>query len=198
MCNGRKLFFVMGAAAALLGSAARPVRAQDRPPAGPPAARNQGPMTRGEIVQFEEFLERNPMIEVRLRQNPSLVNDPVFQKNHPQLAGFLARHPGVLAELAARRLWFIHRELVQWSASPLTPAQIAEFDRFLAQHPWIERQLSQHPQALRNPDFFNRSPELRDYLRQHPAIGRAAESRPDRPMQRDRRRENEASPQGAP
>ena len=197
MHTGRNFRFALGATAALLWLAVFPARAQDRVPANAPApsaVANPGPITRGELTDLEGFLDRHPFIEARLRENPSLVNDPAFRRNHPPFAEFLARHPGLYAQLAARSRWFIHRELVQQSATAVTPAQVADFDRFLDQHPGLERLLAQHPQMLRNPDFFNRLPELRDYLKQHPGIGRAAESKPGRLMQRERRRENQGGP----
>jgi hypothetical protein len=192
MNTGRNFRFAL-AAAALLGCAARLAPAQDAPPANPPAppaVTNHGPARWGELAWFAVFLDRHPNIEARLRENPALVNDPAFQINHPAFAEFLARHPEISAELAARPRWFIHRELIKQAATPVTLAQVADFDRFLNQHPGIERQLAQHPQLLRNPEFLNRHPELHEYLKQHPEIDRAAESKPGRLMEREGRGEH--------
>jgi hypothetical protein len=122
------------------------------------------------------------------------LTNPAFLKNHPLLEEFIDRHPRIGNELAARPRWFIHRELVRQSAIAVTPAQVADFDRFLDQHPRIERILVQRPQLLRNPEFLGRVPELRTYLKQHQGIDRAAESKPGRLMQREKKRERTDEP----
>jgi len=167
-----------------------PAFAEDRVPAnpaGPPAATNPGAISDGELARFEGFLDQHPAIEARLRENPDIVNNPAFQKNHPVFAQFLARHPEISAELAAKPRWFVHRELVRQSATPVTHAQMVEFDRFLDQHPRLEHLLAQHPQLLRHPEFLNNNPELHDYLKRHPGIDRASESKPGRLMKREQR-----------
>ncbi|HUJ45392.1 MAG TPA: hypothetical protein VLW52_17490 [Opitutaceae bacterium] len=192
MHPSRILPLVCCAAAALVGLTTRPGLAQPSAPAGPPpptAATTAVPVTRGELLGLETFLDRHPFIEARLRENPNLVNDPAFRKNHPLLADLLARNPNIIAELAARPRWFIHRELVRQCANPVTAAQVAEFDRFLDRHPRLEHELALHPQWLRNPEFLKREPELRDYLQLHPGIGRAAEFRPRALMEREQRHE---------
>lgn len=175
--------------AALCSCALLPAVAQDGLPASPPAppaGPNPGPISEGELARFEGFLDQHPGIEARLRENPDIIGSPAFQKNHPLFVQFLARHPGISAELAAKPRWFVHRELVRQSAAPVTRAQVLEFDRFLDQHPRLEKLLAQHPQLLRHPEFLNSNPELHEYLRRHPGIDRATESKPGRLMKRER------------
>ena len=147
------------------------------PPAATPVAE---PVTAGELARLEGFLDQHPNIEERLRENPALTDNAAFQKNHPQLAQFLARHPGIAAELSARPRWFIHREIIRQSAGQVTRGQLAEFDRFLDQHPGVEKQLRQRPRLLRQPDFLTGQPELREFVRLHPAFDRAGDAKADR------------------
>jgi len=156
------------------------------PPASSPATGSRQ-FAPGELARFEEFLDQHPGIEARLRENPDIAHDPAFQKNHPLFAQYLNRHPGFAAALSARPRWFIHRELVRQSATPVSSAQVADFDRFLDQHPRLEKLLQQHPQLLRRPDFLSSYPELREYMKRHPGIEHAAESRPGALMRRERR-----------
>ena len=58
--------------------------------------------------------------------------------------------------------------------APASPAQVAELDRFLDQHPDISRQLAEKPQLLRQTQFLNSHPALRDYVKQHPELVRPA------------------------
>ncbi len=191
MHTGRKIRFALGTAAALCSLAALPALvAADGMPANPPAppvATSPDPTATGELARFGAFLEQHPNIEARLRENPTLADNPAFQRNHPLFAQFLARHPGISAELAARPRWFVHRELVRQSAAPITRAQLAEFDRFLDLHPRLERLLVLHPRLLRQPEFLNNYPELREYLKRHPGVNRDSESKPDRLMKGERR-----------
>jgi hypothetical protein len=153
------------------------------------AAAVPGPGTgaAGELSGFGTFLEQHPGIEERLREDPALMQDPAFQRNHPMIARFLARHPEITAQLAARPRWFLHWELARQSGTPVTRAQLAEFDRFLDQHPALEQQLIQHPQLLRQPDFLNSHPELRDHLKRYFGGERGNERRPERPLKAERK-----------
>ena len=190
MNTTQSFHIALGLMAALCSWVALPAVAPDgtgAPQPAPPAATTPGPITDGELARFESFLDQHPNIEARLRENPEIVNNPAFQKNHPLIAQYLARHPGINAELAARPRWFIHRELAWQSATPVTRAQVAEFDRFLDQHPRLEKLLVQHPQLLRHPEFLNSNPELHEYLKRHPGIDRASESKPGRQIKREQR-----------
>ncbi len=141
-----------------------------------PATTNPNSGMAAEVNRFGKFLDTHPAIEARLRENAALLNDPVFLKNHPPLANFLTEHPNVRGALANRPRWFIHRELTRPTPAPApaSPAQVAELDRFLDQHPDISRQLAEKPQLLRQPQFLNSHPALRDYVKQHPDLVRPA------------------------
>lgn len=148
--------------------------ARTNPPAANPNA---------EVSRFSNFLDTHPAIEARLRENAELLSDPVFLKNHPQLANYLTAHPNLRDALAARPRWFIHRELTRPTPAPApaSPAQVADLDRFLDQHPDLARQLAQRPQLLRQAQFLNSHPALRDYVKQHPEILRPAAPRTNQP-----------------
>ena len=181
MHHYRKLRFTLGALAALGVFAAQPgLAAEDQPASNPSAS--------GELYHFESFLDEHPNIEARLREEPGIMSNPAFQRNHPQLSQFLARHPEFSAQLAARPRLFVQLELARQSATPVTRAQIAEFDRFLDQHPGMEKLLIQHPRLLRQPEFLGKFPELREYLKRHPGMEHAGESRPGRLFRLDRKK----------
>ena len=171
----------LGAAACLLLAMGGPVaRAETAAPSAPTQ-----PSVGGELARFDAFLVQHPLIEARLQANPGLINNLAFQKNHPQLIDFLSTHPGIRAELAAQPRWFIHRELVRQASVRISPAQVAELDRLLDQHPNMERLLVQHPQLIRSAEFLQNHPELKGYIANHPDIDRAAESKPGRLMRRE-------------
>jgi hypothetical protein len=146
-----------------------------------------GPEAAGELAGFGAFLEQHSVIEGRLREDPALLQDPAFRRNHPTIARYLARHPEITVQLAARPRWFLHRELARQFGPAITRAQLAEFDRFLDQHPALEKLLIQHPQLLRQSDFLNKYPELRDHLRRNFGVERGNGLRPERPSKAERK-----------
>ncbi len=88
--------------------------AQQTPPAQPPAQGAQperdNDITRGELQKFNTFLDNHPGIAKDLQGNPSLVNDPNYLAQHPELKDFLEDHPGVRRELKEHPKFFMHRE----------------------------------------------------------------------------------------
>ena len=146
-----------------------------------------GPEAAGELAGFGTFLGQHSVIEGRLREDPALLQDPAFQRNHPTIARFLARHPEIAAQLSARPRWFLHRELTRQFGAAVTRAQVAEFDRFLDQHPALEQLLIQHPQLLHQADFLISHPELRDHLKRNFGVERGNGLRPERPSKAERK-----------
>lgn len=172
-----KIDLTPGSIAMLLALLTGPALAQENAPAETPATTKPAitetePIKKDDVTLFGEFLDQNPNIEARLRENTALIDDGPFLKNHPQLFAFLEQHPRVRSELATKPRWFLHREFVRQSTPPVTPEQLAEFDRFLDEHPDLAKQLSRNPQLLVQTDFFNHQPALQDYVRRHPEIHR--------------------------
>jgi hypothetical protein len=139
------------------------------------------------LAVFGEFLDQHPEIEARLQENPGLINNPAFLKNHPALPQFLTRNPEARAELAKRPRWLLYREMGRQSGAPMTRAQVADFDRFLDQNPGVEKALVQRPRLLRQADFVGKQAELRDYLKRHQGGDRATEPKRDRRKKADRK-----------
>ena len=180
MALDRNLRFALGVGLALLPVAIPPVIAQVAPSANSATtSAESGPSrkTKGALPEFEEFLDQNPNIDARLRENPALINSQAFQKNHPQIAEFLARNPAIRGELASQPRWFVHREMARESASAVTPAEVAQLDRFLDSNPGLEKQLAQQPHLLANNEFLSRNPKLRDYMQQHGGADRAGDAK---------------------
>lgn len=136
---------------------------------------------------FGEFLDQHPEVEARLQENPGLINNPAFLKNHPAVPQFLARHPEIRTDLAERPRWFVHRELGRQSEAPMSREQLADFDRLLDQHPGLEKALVQQPRLLRQSDFVSKNAELRDYLKRHQGNDRTGEPKRDRRKKGDRK-----------
>jgi hypothetical protein len=51
-------------------------------------------MTRGQSNSFKEFLGSHSAISQQLSKDPSLVKNPEYLQNHPELQDYLKSHPG--------------------------------------------------------------------------------------------------------
>src|SRR5437870_11685949 len=67
-------------------------------------------ITRQELANFDRFLDTHPEIAKQLQANPSLINNPEWVENHPDLRAFLASHPGVREEIRETPRYFMQRE----------------------------------------------------------------------------------------
>ena len=64
--------------------------------------------------------------------------------------------------------------------------EVASFDRFLDQHPQIERDLRANPGLVDDRAYLAAHPELRDYLHNHPAVRQDLRQHPRQFMNRER------------
>ena len=67
-------------------------------------------ITRQELALFDQFLDSHREIAEQVQQNPSLVNNDQFVKNHPALQTFMQQHPSVREELKENPKAFMHEE----------------------------------------------------------------------------------------
>src|SRR5437879_5069163 len=67
-------------------------------------------ITREEVKNFDEFLDKHPAIGHELSKHPELANDPSYVAKHPELKEFLENHPNIRRDLAEHPRVFMHRE----------------------------------------------------------------------------------------
>lgn len=136
-----------------------------------PAAQAPGAINRAELDNLDRFLDNHPNIRHDLQQNPSLINDPTFQAQNPQLQTFLKNHPGVAQQVQANPAQLMARERrFETSGADITRAEAANADRFLDSHPKIAEELRQNPKLIDNKEWVSQHPQLEQYLKSHPEI----------------------------
>jgi hypothetical protein len=144
-----------------------------------------------------------------LKQNPALINDAAFVRQHRELADFLEDHPGVREELKENPSAFMNRERgFERSEGPeakrpdndTTRAELANFDQFLDSHPNVAKELSKNPSLVDNAGYLSKHPALKDYLEDHPKVREEIKENPQAFMNREHRFERnegkEAKPHG--
>jgi phage-related protein len=167
---------VLTAGTFIFGLSLVPTAAQTTPPPQ---------ITRGELTNFDEFLDRHPILDGELRRNPSLADDPNYLAQHPELNEFLSHHPGVKGQLAAEPGYFMRREERFQGREPVTSGELRGFDNFLDRHSVLDAEVRRNPSLLHNPNYLSSHPELAQYLREHPGIDGELESHPRYFMHRE-------------
>src|SRR2546427_12569782 len=147
-----------------LGLGSLPVVAQQVPQQTP-----NPDITRQELANFDRFLDTHPEIAKQLQANPSLINNPEWVENHPDLRAFLASHPGVREEIQETPRFFMERERRFENSEnrpgnpnpDITRQELANFDLFLNAQPDIENYSQSLPAVLPIPEWVENHPDLR-------------------------------------
>lgn len=174
----------------------QPMATQDRPALGDqdrPGVPNDD-ITRRDVAQFDQFLDGHREVAEQLRRTPSLIDDPQFLQNHPELNAYLEEHASVKQEVTARPDAFMRmedlydandRNLRDHDAGGAgrdgfradangggddARAEIANFDQFLDGHREIAEQVRRDPSLCDNRDFVRDHPALDSYLRDNPGV----------------------------
>jgi phage-related protein len=152
---------------------ASPAQSQNSQPA------QNSDITGQELAQFDQFLDSHREISEQVRQNPSLVNNDQFVKNHPALQSFMQQHPTVREELKENPNAFMHREARYDRQEDRMRDERLRFNGFLDSHREIAEQLRKDPKLINDAKYVNEHPELQTYLQQHPEFQEAAKKDPD-------------------
>ena len=141
------------------------------------------------VAEFDQFLSNHPWIAKKLKEKPSLANDKDFLNDNSELAHFLNAHAYVQSALREDPVGFMQRvrdfEIYgSYYNDEAMRSQLAEFDQFLANHPWIAKKLREKPSLANDQDFLHDNPELHDYLSAHPVLQQEFRSNPRRVMNR--------------
>src|SRR3974390_2863036 len=132
-------------------------------------------ITRGELANMDDFMDRHPEIAEQLRKNPALVDNKEFVQSHPALQEFLANHPGVREEYRENPNAFMNREerfdqREDRRDRDVTRGELANMDVFMDRHPEIAEQLRKNPALIDNKEFVQSHPALQEFLANHPGV----------------------------
>src|SRR5580692_3341478 len=157
---------------------AAPVQYQNQSQNAQPA--HDSDITRQELARFDEFLDSHREIAEQIRQNPSLVNNDQFVKNHPALQTFMQEHPGVREELKENPNAFMHQEArYDRHEDQRMHEERVHFDQFLDSHREVAEQLRKNPRLINDEAYVKGHPELQTYLQDHPEFREAVRKDPD-------------------
>ena len=151
-------------------------------------------INRGELQNFDNFLDKHPEIREQLKQNPNLVNDPTYLSQHPQLQKFLRAHKEASEELKQNPQAFMTREKrfdrtegSRKGDKDINRGELKNFDRFLDGHPEVREQLAKNPGLADDPGYLAKHPELKEFLSSHAGVREELKENPKAFMKRERR-----------
>ena len=136
-------------------------------------------ITRGEVARFDQFLDSHREVAEQLRKDPSLVDNGEFTKNHPALYAYLQDHPQIRQELKDHPDAFMRDEdrydrqengRGGYGTDRDSHEQAARFGQFLNSHSNVANELSRDPSVVKNQEFMENHPDLRDYLKDNPDV----------------------------
>jgi hypothetical protein len=144
-------------------------------------------ITRRELADMDQFLDRHPEIAEQLRKDPSLVDNKRFVGDHPALQEFLAGHPNTSEEFKENPNAFMrdedrfdHRED---AFRHDRGGEMNGFHDFLASHNSIASELSKDPSLANNHEYLETHPELQAYLKANPSVHQQLASNPQTALQ---------------
>ena len=168
-----------------------PASAQSTPPAQSSRPVQDNDVTRQEMARFDQFLDNHREIADQLRKDPSLVDNPEYLKNHPELQTYLQDHPAVREAIKQNPNAFMHAEerfdRRDDNRDDINRRELANFDQFLDSHREIADQLRRDPSLVDNPEYVKNHPELQTYLQDHPEAREAIKQNPNAFMHAEER-----------
>jgi hypothetical protein len=156
---------------------------------------------RRELANFDRFLDNHRETAEQLRRDPSLIDNPQYMKDHPELQSYLRDHPAIRQQIKDNPDAFMRAEdRYDHSednrshdldrddrAGDRERSELASFNQFLDSHRETGEQLRKNPSLADNQQFLKDHPALQSYLRDHPAVREQLRQDPDAFMQREAR-----------
>ncbi len=136
---------------------------------------NRNEASRGELANFDRFLDAHREIAAQLRKSPSLLDNQQYLKDHPELQSYLQDHPAIRQQIkenpsASTQQEDSYHRFEDSRNRDSDRRELANFDQFLDSHREISEQLRKQPTLVDNKQFLKDHPALQSYLQQHPAV----------------------------
>jgi hypothetical protein len=140
---------------------------------------------------LERYLDSHWQVAQRLYQNPELIRDREFVRNHDSLDDWLDNHPNAEEALKANPHKYIWSERAGRTAGGPQNAYMSErdlssFENFLDNHPETAQRLYQSPELINDRQFTRNNEALDDWLDSHPRAADAIKANPHKFLWRER------------
>jgi hypothetical protein len=158
-------------------------------------------ITRRQLADLDQFLDRHPELAEQLKKDPSLINNRQFVANHPALNEYLENHRELREEFSRNPDAFMHREErfdrredERARNYPMGDrddrnryasdgrGEMSNFGEFLGGHSTVATELSKDPSLANNKEYLANHPALNNYLKAHPAMSQQLAENPQAVM----------------
>jgi len=144
-----------------------------------------------DLGSFERYLDTHDETARALRQNPDLINDRRFVRDHDALDDWLKNHPDAAEAIRANPERYLSRETNSSSTGRQARAYMSEqdlrsFERYLDTHDETARTLYQNPDLINDRQFVRDHDALQDWMENHQDAARALRADPDQYLWRQR------------
>ena len=148
-------------------------------------------VTRSEMRNFDQYLDKHQDVRNDLTKNPNLINDPSYLAKHPHLKAFLEQHPNTREELKENPSAFMKSEGVYEKSenagqAGITQSELRNWDAYLDKHPDVRNDLSKNPGLIDDPNYLAKHPHLKQFLEQHPNTRAQLKAHPEAFMNREK------------
>jgi hypothetical protein len=132
--------------------------------------------TGAEQNQMDRYLTNHPEAAKELHENPSLINDPKWLGQHPDVQKYMVQHPNLKQSAVSNPKSLVNnteRHTIQEDHRMMTNT-----NRYLDQHPEIRNELKNNPKLIDDPKYLAAHPDLSKELAEHPEIRQEAMNHP--------------------
>lgn len=137
--------------------------------------RRDNDTTRGELANFDRFMDGHPEIAEQVRRDPSLMKNETFVQSHPALQAYLQQNPEVHEEITENPDRFMRQEqhfdrMEDRRGDEMPDRDRDAFGEFLGSHSSIAQDLNKDPRLANSEDYQKNHPDFQQYLKTHPGV----------------------------
>ncbi|MGB6875282.1 MAG: hemophore-related protein [Candidatus Acidiferrales bacterium] len=124
------------------------------------------------VVSMDEFLNAHPEVAKQLEANPSLINNPKYLNDHPELRNVLNDNPQLRDSFVQNPSNFLkvayRDDGIQGQGNG--SADVATMDTYLDKHKDEARDLNAYPARVNDSDYLAHHKDLEAFLKKHPDV----------------------------
>jgi hypothetical protein len=140
---------------------------------------------------LERYLESNAQTAHRLYQDPELIRDREFVRDHDSLDDWLDNHANAAEALRANPQKYLRSTRTSQTSDQKTPSiserELSSFESFLDNNPETARRLYENPDLMKDRQFARSNAALDDWLDTHPQAAEAIQANPHKFLWRERK-----------
>jgi hypothetical protein len=161
---------------------------------GSQSSRYESQMSQRDSRSFQDYLDSHDETAQQLYQNPELLNDRRFLRNHDALADWLSSHSDAAQALQADPYRYLKREQGYTNRpredrdalARMSERDLRSFENFLDSNPETANRLYENPDLINDRQFVRRQDSLDNWLGNHPDAAEAVRANPHKFLWRER------------